>query len=33
LLGRSHRSPDCKARLKEVIEKSKKYFLCQKIIY
>ena len=24
LLGRSHRSPDCKARLKEVIEKSKK---------
>ena len=23
LLGRSHRSPDCKARLKEVIEKSK----------
>ena len=24
LLGRSHRSPDCKARLKEVIEETKK---------
>ena len=33
LLGRSHRSPECKAQLKEVIEKSKKYFPFQTIIY
>ena len=33
LLGRSHRSSECKARLKEVIEKSREILHFQIIIY